>query len=56
MLVEARSVHASDEIIRNSILQAGFGLRYIAEADEVGHRGIQLFVVIVLAGRGAQTE
>jgi hypothetical protein len=37
-------------------LQAGFGLRNIAEADEVGHRGIRLFGAVILAGCGAQTE
>jgi hypothetical protein len=39
MMVEARIVHASDEIVRNSILQAGFGLQNVVVADEVGHRG-----------------
>jgi hypothetical protein len=28
-------------------LQADFGLRNIAEADEVGHRGIRIFVAVV---------
>jgi hypothetical protein len=37
-------------------LQASLGLRNIAEADEVGHCGIRLFLAVVLAGRGAQTE
>ena len=33
-VVEGGSVHAKDKIIRNSILQAGSGLRNVVKADE----------------------
>ena len=33
-VVEGGKVHAKDKIIRNSILQAGSGLRNVVEADE----------------------
>ena len=49
-------VHVKDKIIRNSVFQPGAGPQNVVDADEEGDGHEPLFVVIVLAGDGAQME
>ena len=53
---EGGRVHVKDKIIRNSVFQPGSGPRNVVDADEEGDGRVPPFVVIVLAGDGAQME